>query len=101
MKNRIRVAAALVSCAFLVLSGCASSPEVTKKEPPPGLSVRLPATSAAKLDIESQSSLGRPELPLSMADESSGRWLHLFEVNYSPAKSASPPLPIGEEEQSR
>lgn len=93
MKRRVRVAAALAACAFL--SGCAASRPEAKKEEPPGLSVRLPIAEAATLNIESQPSHGRPELPLSVADESRGRWLTLFEVNYSPAK---PPPPVGEEE---
>ncbi len=99
MKHRIRIAAALAACAFL--SGCAASRPEAKKEEPPGLSVRLPIADTATLNIESQPSLGPPELPLSVADESRGRWLTLFEVNYSPAKPPLPLLPIGEEEPPR
>jgi hypothetical protein len=99
MKRWIHSTAALAACAFL--SGCAASLPEAKKEPPPGLSVRLPVADAAKLDIESQASLGRPELPLSVADESRGRWLTLFEVNYSPAKPPLASPPISEEEPSR
>ena len=99
MKRWIHASAALAACAFL--SGCAASLPEAKKEAPPGLSVRLPLAAATKLDIESQASLGRPELPLSVADESRGRWLTLFEVNYSPAKPPLAPLPISEEEPSR
>ena len=93
MKRWVRVAATLAACAFL--SGCAASRPEAKKEDPPGLSVRLPIAAAATLNIESQPSLGHPELPLSVADESRGRWLTLFEVNYSPVK---PPPPVDEEE---
>ncbi len=99
MKRWVRIAAALAACAFL--SGCAAARPEAKKEEPPGLSVRLPVAAAATLNIESQPSLGRPELPLSVADESRGRWLTLFEVNYSPAKPPLPLLPIIEEEPSR
>ena len=90
----IRVAAMFAACAFL--SGCAASRPEAKKEEPPGLAVRLPLADAATMNIESQPSLRRPELPLSVADESRGRWLNLFEVDYTPAK---PPLPIIEEEE--
>jgi hypothetical protein len=93
MKRWVRIAAALAACAFV--SGCAVSRPAAKKEEPPGLSVRLPVADAATLNIESQPSLGHPELPLSVADESRGRWLTFFEVDYSPAK---PPLPVIEEE---
>ena len=99
MKRRVSVATALAACALL--SGCAASRPEAKKEAPPGLSVRLPVADAASMKIESEPSLGRPELPLSVADESRGRWLTLFEVNYSPAKPPLPPLPISEEEPSR
>ena len=96
MKRWVRTAAALAVCSFL--SGCAASRPEAKREEPPGLSVRLPIADAATLNIESQPSPGHPALPLSMADESSGRWLTFFEVNYSPVK---PPPPVIEEEPSR
>jgi hypothetical protein len=99
MKRWVRVATALIACAFL--SACAAQRPEAKKEDPPGLSVRLPIADASTLNIESQPSLGRPELPLSVADESRGRWLTLFEVNYSPVKPPLPPLPAIEEESAR
>jgi hypothetical protein len=100
MKRRVRVAAALAACVFL--SGCAASrPEARKEEPPPGVSVRLPVAEAATLSIESQPPLGHPELPLSVADESRGRWLTLFEVNYSPVRPPPPLSPSIEEGPSR
>jgi len=98
MKRWVRVATALSACAFL--SGCAASRPEAKKEEPPGLSVRLPVADAAALKVESQPSHGRPELPLSVADESRGRWLTIFEVNHSPAKPPHPLLPVIEEEPS-
>ena len=99
MKRWVRIATALMVYSFL--TGCAAQHTEAKKEDPPGLSVRLPIADASTLNIESQPSLGRPELPLSVADESRGRWLTLFEVNYSPAKPPLPPLPVIEEEPSR
>jgi hypothetical protein len=96
MKHRVRVATALAACALL--SGCAASRPEAKKEEPPGVSVRLPIADAATLNVESQSSSGHPELPLSVADESRGRWLKVFEVNYTPAKQPPPLLPAGEGE---
>ena len=99
MKRLVRIAAALAACVFL--SGCAALRHEAKKEEPPGLSVRLPVADAATMNIESEPSLGRPELPLSVADESRGRWLTLFEVNYSPVKPPVPLLPVTEEEPTR
>lgn len=96
MKRWVRVATALAACAFL--SGCAAPRPEAKKEKPPGLSVRLPVADASTLNVESRSSPGHPELPLSVADETRGRWLNLFDVDYSPAK---PPPPLVEEEPSR
>ncbi|MDP2657161.1 MAG: hypothetical protein Q8O78_01960 [Candidatus Deferrimicrobium sp.] len=96
MKHWVRIAAALAACALV--SGCAVSRPEAKKEEPPGLSVRLPVADAATLNIESQPSPGHPELPLSVADESRGRWLTIFEMNHSPAKPPHPLLPIIEEE---
>ena len=95
----VGIGAALAACAFQ--SGCAASIPEAKKEEPPGLSVRLPVADAATLNIEFEPPLGYPELPLSVADESRGRWLTLFEVNYSPAKPPLPPLPVSKEEPSR
>ena len=97
MKRWVRVATALIACAFL--SACAAQRPEAKKEDPPGLSVRLPVADAATLNIESQPSLGHPDLPLSVADESRGRWLTLFEVNYTPV--LLPPPPVTEEEPPR
>lgn len=99
MKRWVRAAAVFAACT--VLTGCAASRPEAKKEEPPGLSVRLPVADAATLKVESQPSSGQPELPLSVADETRGRWLNLFEVNHSPAKPPHPPLPVSEEEPSR
>lgn len=95
MKRWVRITATLAACAFL--SGCAASRPAVKKETPPGLSVRLPVAAAATLNIESQPSPGHPDLPLSVSDESRGRWLTLFEVNYTPVNPPPPLLPISEE----
>lgn len=98
MKRRIRIATVLMACA--VLSGCAAprTETKTKTKEPPGLSVRLPIAGATTLDIESDPSLAHPDLPLSVVDETRGRWLRLFEVNHSPA---APPRPPPEEDPSR
>jgi len=99
MKNRVRAAAAFAACVFQ--SACAATLPEAAKEEPPGLSVRLPLADAATMNIESPPFPGHPELPLSVADETRGRWLILFEMNYTPAKPP-PPLPsIIENEPSR
>ena len=90
-----------IAIAFVVLAamqGCAVKRSTTKEVVPPGLSVRLPPAELTTIDVRSQPSIGRPELPLSVADESRGRWLTLFELNYSPVK---PSVPVAEEEPSR
>lgn len=97
MKTGTRWERAL-AVSFVVLAamqGCAVTRSTTKEEVPPGLSVRLPPAELTTFDVRSQPSIGRPDLPLSVADESRGRWLTLFEVNYSPVK---PSPPIVEEE---
>ena len=93
MKTGARIVASVAACALLC--GCAAPRPATKAEEPPGLSVRLPIATAATLNIESAPGQGKPELPLSVVDESRGRWLTLFEVNYTPVK---PPPPVSEEE---
>jgi len=98
MKRWVRIAAALAAGASL--TGCAASRTEAKKEEPPGLSVRLPVADAATLNIESKPSPGRPDLPLSVSDESRGRWLTFFEVNHSPAKHHALPPPDSEEDPS-
>lgn len=92
MKNRVRATAAFAACALL--SACAATLPEAAKEEPPGLSVRLPLADAATMNIESPPFPGRQELPLSVADETRGRWLILFEVNYTPAKPPPPLLPV-------
>jgi len=103
MKRWVRNAAAIAVCVFL--SGCAATRPEAKKENPPGLSVRLPVADATTMDIESDLSFAypyaNPELPLSLTDESRGRWLNAFELNYSPVKPPVPPLPTSEKEPSR
>jgi hypothetical protein len=95
MSHQVSIAAALAACAFL--SGCAAVHTASKREEPPGLSVRLPVADAATLSVESQPTFAHPGLPLSVADETRGRWLTLFEVNYSPARHPLPTLPVIEE----
>lgn len=99
MKNRVRATAAFAACAFL--SACAATLPETAKEEPPGLSVRLPIADAATMNIESPPFPFRQELPLSVADETRGRWLILFEVNYTPAKPPPSLVPITENEPPR
>ena len=98
MKTGARIAATIAACA--VLSACAAprAATKTKAEDPPGLSVRLPIATGATLEIESAPDERKPELPLSVVDESRGRWLTLFEVNYSPA-ARPPPEPEEQEEK--
>jgi hypothetical protein len=103
MNRWARIATALAAC--VLLSGCAASRSEVRKEEPPGLSVRLPIADAETLSIESDPSFpypaypyANPELPLSLADESRGRWLNFFEVGRTPAKPPAPPLPGGGEE---
>jgi hypothetical protein len=77
------------------LHGCAVTRPATKEEVPPGLSLRLPPAEITTLDIRSHPSAGHPDLPMSVVDESRGRWLTLFELNYSPAKTSPPPVEEG------
>jgi len=91
MKTGAHIAAAIAACA--VLSACAAPRPAAKAKEPPGLSVRLPIPTAATLDIESAPGERKPDLPLSVVDDSRGRWLTLFEVNYSPATPPQPPAP--------
>jgi hypothetical protein len=95
MNRWVGIAATIAACAFL--SGCAASRPEARKEEPAGLSVRLPLADAATMNIESEPFPGHPDLPLSVSDESRGRWLTLFEVDYS----VKPPPPPTEEEPSR
>lgn len=83
----LSVALAALAC----LEGCAALRPATKEEVPPGLSLRIPAAEINTLDILSRPSGGLPDLPMSVVDESRGRWLTLFELNYSPVKASPPP----------
>jgi len=75
--------------AFVVLAalqGCATSRSASTGSEPPGLSIRLPVATETTIDIEAPPAQWKTELPLSVADETRGRWLTLIELNYSPAK---------------
>jgi hypothetical protein len=103
MKRWLRIPTALA--AYALLSGCAASRTEVREEEPPVLSVRLPIADAATLSIESDPSFpypaypyANPERPLSLTDESRGRWLNFFEVGRTPAKLPPLLLPAGEEE---
>ncbi len=82
---------ALAIVALAALQGCATTRPESKGSEPPGLSVRLPVATATTIDIESPPAQWKTELPLSVIDESRGRWLTLFELNYSPSKPYRPP----------
>jgi hypothetical protein len=81
---------AIAIVVLAALQGCATTRSASKGSEPPGLSVRLPVATATTIDIESPPAQWKTELPLSVADETRGRWLTLFEVNYSPVKPSRP-----------
>ena len=97
MKRWISTVSAIAACAFL--SGCATLRTEAKQEvaEPPGLSVRLPVADAATLNLESRQPSGHPELPQSVADETRGRWLTLFELDYTTPSLPAPIHPGSEE----
>jgi len=81
---------ALAIVVLAALQGCATARSASNGREPAGLSVRLPVATATTIDIESPPGQWKTELPLSVIDESRGRWLTLFELNYSPAKPFRP-----------
>ena len=85
----ISLAAALAVFLSLV-SACAPAKETVRKEDA-GAAVRTPPVEPIDVHILSAGPQTWPEPPYSVADESVGRWLTLFEVTFSPVAPVNLP----------
>jgi hypothetical protein len=83
--------AAALSILFSLACGCAPAKETVRGEGPE-VAVRIPP-GREPIDVRLLSARPqkRPEPPYSVADESRGRWLTLFEVTFSPVVPESLP----------
>ena len=68
---------------FSLACGCAPAKETLRKEGPEA-AVRIPPGEPIDVRLLSARPQTRPEPPYSVADESRGRWLTLFEVTFLP-----------------
>lgn len=93
---RVLLIAALAILVVALAAGCAATREAARSERP-SIEVRVPAAEAADLRLRQEEAPRPPRpAPLSVSDESEGRWLTLFEVNVSPSEAAGfPSAPAG------
>jgi len=91
---RIRLIALSLAAAFAMVSflfgGCAPKKQALRAEGT-GVAVRLPPVEAMDVRLRTERPEAPPELPYSLADESRGRWLTLFEVTFSPVSAGNLP----------
>jgi hypothetical protein len=83
----------LAVCLVLAVSlfgGCAPKKQALRTEDT-AVAVRLPPMEALDVRLRSERPEAPPELPYSLADESRGRWLTLFEVTFSPVSAGNLP----------
>ena len=83
----LSLAAAFVMVFFL-FGGCAPKKQALRAEGT-GVAVRLPPVEAMDVRLRTERPEAPPELPYSLADESRGRWLTLFEVTFSPVSAGN------------
>jgi hypothetical protein len=94
--NVLPLAAASVMV-FSLFCGCAPKKQAVRS----GRSVvtiRLPPVEAMDISLRSERREAPPKPPYSVADESRGRWLTLFEVNVSPVSTGNLPETESEED---
>lgn len=90
---RVAAVAAIVSLA----GGCAAQMKTVRNTTSPE-GKPVPRADSVDLRIFSAPPVRRPEPPLSVADESRGRWLRLFEITVTPiaAGNVSAPAAAGQ-----
>lgn len=76
--------------AVILAGGCAPNTQALRDEPPPGAVRALPGNA---MDVRLLSAKPEPRTkpPYSVADESRGRWLTLFEVTVNPIATGTLP----------
>lgn len=88
--------AGTVALSLALCASCSPARE-TVREGKPGAE-SAPPPDAAEVRFWAGTPESPPELPYSVADETRGRWLTLFEVTYSPVSAGTVP-DAGEEPQ--
>ena len=89
--------AAASAMLFFLFCGNAAA-QGTLRDEGSGVALRTPPDESMKVRFFSASEGTRPELPYSVADESRGRWLTLFEAPFRSVVAADLPE-SGEEEE--
>ena len=87
--NVLPLAAASV-VVFSLLFGCAPKKQAVRSGSP-GVAFRLPPVEAMDIRLRSERREEPPKPPYSVADESWGRWLTLFEVHVSRVSTGNLP----------
>jgi hypothetical protein len=85
--------ALLILAVLALIGGCVPGKQAARPDNPPGVAVRLPVIESPDVSLRAEESgRWRPPLePQSVADEYSGRWLRLIEVDiYQPVAERPP-----------
>ncbi len=83
--------ALLVVLIVAVAAGCGANREVVRSEGPK-VEVHLPPAEVLDVRLRGQGlPQAPPSAPLSVSDESRGRWLTLFQMNVTPSEAAGVP----------
>ena len=75
---------------FSLFWGCAPKKQAVRSGRS-GVAIRLPPVEAMDIRLRTERREAPPKPPYSVADESRGRWLTLFEVNVSPVSTGNLP----------
>ncbi len=91
--TRILVIALLAVLFIALVAGCGANREALRSDGSQ-VEVLLPPAEALNLRLRGQAppeAQVPPSAPLSVSDESKGRWLTLFQVNVAPSEAAGVP----------
>ncbi|MGE5190515.1 MAG: hypothetical protein ACM3NF_10700 [Gemmatimonadota bacterium] len=89
--TRALLIALLVALLLALAGGCAANRQAVRPDAPT-VTLRLPPAEAVDLRLRQERAPGPPlSVPLSVSDESRGRWLTLFEVDVTPSEAAGVP----------
>lgn len=94
--SRVMLIASLVILIVALAGGCGPTRQAVRSDGPT-VELRLPPAEAVDLRLRHEQVPRPPRpVPLSVSEESEGRWLTLFEMNVTPSEAAGvPPAPGG------
>lgn len=76
-----------------VISGCSSSRQAERAEPPKEISVRFPATEPPNVNLQAEEPRQTPGEPSVLTDDTKRPWLKVIEVDVAPKEPEHPAEP--------